>query len=232
MAATYHGVWPGMTLPRSLHPLATEVLQKLSAHRAAAEFVLGGYFALQHYTDYRQTHDIDAWWRGRSSPEAEAALRSVMSGVAATHGYTLRERSFGETLSLELYRGSERAFSFQVAVRSVGLEEPVASAWPPILIETLRDNVGSKMNALVNRGAPRDLRDIRHVVGAGLLSTRECWELWRRKNPEQTVESARQKVLHHLETLDTRRPLAGIPDPAERDAARATRLWFREFLEV
>ncbi|MGH9632321.1 MAG: hypothetical protein ACRD7E_28790, partial [Bryobacteraceae bacterium] len=128
--------------------------------------------------------------------------------------------------------GDTKTFSFQIAVRSVALEEPVPSAWPPILIETLHDNAGSKMNALVNRGAPRDFLDIKHLVDEGLLPVVACWELWAKKNEGQTIASAKQKVLHHLLSLESRRPLESIEDSLERRQAEATREWFRhEFLK-
>ncbi|MGH9627346.1 MAG: hypothetical protein ACRD7E_03135, partial [Bryobacteraceae bacterium] len=92
-----------MTKPRSLHPLADEILQRLAQFPESSEVVLGGYFALQHYADYRTTCDIDAWWRTRASGATEQALRAVMREVAQRGGYELKERKFGETLSLELH---------------------------------------------------------------------------------------------------------------------------------
>ena len=101
----------------------------------------------------------------------------------------------------------------------------------PKHIETLADNLGSKMNALVDRGSPRDFLDVRTTVGAGLISIPQCWDLWARKNPSDTVAVGRQKVLHHLNALETRRPLVSIVDDAARREAKATRDWFRaEFL--
>jgi hypothetical protein len=216
-----------MTKPRSLNPLAEEILIRLSAHPEASEIVLGGYFALQHYADYRQTHDIDAWWKTHASRATEDAIRTVMAGVAEAEGLTLRERSFGDTVSFELHRERVKEFSFQIALRSIALDEPVASAWPPILIETLHDNVGSKMNALVNRGAPRDLVDIKHVVDEGLVSVEDAWAFWAKKNPGQTIESAKQKVLLYLEVLEAKRPLDSISDAGERARAKELRDWYR-----
>ena len=222
-----------MTKPLSLHPLAEDILQRLSRFPDASEIVLGGYFALQHYAGYRTTRDIDAWWKSRATRSAEEALRTVMQEVAQASGYELKERSFADTLSLELHRGGVKEFSFQIAVRSVVLEEPVTSAWPPILIETLSDNVGSKMNALVNRGAPRDFLDIRRVVEVELLAAESCWRLWAKKNTGGSIDSAKQKVRFHLVALEGRRPLETIADPAERRNAQETREWFkREFLNT
>lgn len=62
---------------------------------------------------------------------------------------------------------------------------------PPILIETVRDNVASKMNALVDRGAPRDFLDIRAVIVKGLVSVEECWALWQRPIVEHDLISQR-----------------------------------------
>jgi len=213
--------------PTQIQLLASRVLDALAGKPEASEIVLGGYLALQHFVDYRKTNDIDAWWRTRATKAAEAAIREAMGQVASSEGYELRERRFGDTLSFELCRDGRKSFSFQIAVRSVEIEPPVASAWPPLLIETLRDNVGSKMNALVDRGAPRDFLDIKHVVTADLASSADCWALWLKKNPGDSADAAREKVLHHLTALELRRPLEHIPDLQERERARETREWFR-----
>lgn len=220
-----------MTKPHRLDPLADRVLQALATRAEAREIVLGGYLALQHHLDYRGTHDIDAWWRSTATPEAERAFRETLEDVAQSLGYKVRERRFGETISWELLKDDRKVLSFQIAIRSVELEAPVPSAWSPILIESLADNVGAKMNALVDRGAPRDFRDIHAVATRGLVSTRRCWELWALKNPGQSEAEARQKVQLHLSSLESRRPLSSIKDPTERELAALTRTWFRkEFL--
>lgn len=220
-----------MTKPSSLHPLAEAILARLSLAPEASEVVLGGYFALQHYTGYRETRDIDAWWKTRASKAAEEAIRRAMSEVASAQALALRERSFGDTISFELHRGGVKEYSFQIAVKSTALEEPVASPWPPILMETLRENIGSKMNALVNRGAPRDFLDVKHVIDEELLSMSDAWKLWAAKNPHQTMGSGKQKVLFLLEVLEAKRPLDQIADPVERTRAQSVREWYRqEFL--
>ena len=190
--------------------------------------MLGGYLALQHHLDYRSTHDIDAWWRDRADAAAEASIRRVMQRVAEERGMILQERRFGDTVSFELAGEGPQRFSFQIAVRSIQLEEAVPSAWPPLRVETLADNVGGKMNALVNRGAPRDFRDIHAIVTGGLLTPEQCWELWRAKNPEGALDAAKRNVLLHLASLEARRPLDTIPDLSERERARLVRDWFRE----
>jgi hypothetical protein len=217
-----------MKRPRQLDSLAERVLSLLSGRPEAGEIVLGGYLALQHYLDYRQSHDIDAWWKTRADPGAEGLIRAVMQEVAAEASMELLERRFGDTLSFELAQDGRRRFSFQIATRSIAVEEPQPSPWPPLRIETLPDNVGAKMNALVNRGAPRDFLDIHAVVVAGLLTTARCWDLWQAKNPAGSVDDARRNVLLHLASLDARRPLESIPDPAARERARQIRTWFRD----
>jgi hypothetical protein len=151
-----------------------------------------------------------------------------MQQVATEEGFTLEERRFGETVSFELVREGKRQFSFRVAIRSIALEEPLASAWPPVLIETLADNVASKMNALVDRGAPRDFVDIQQLADLGLVTIPQCWEWWSKKNPGELVEPAKQKVLFHLTSLENRRPLESISDSGDRERARRTREWFKQ----
>src|SRR5438093_5955055 len=111
-----------MRTPENLDPLAEKILRELAGQPQAAEIVLGGYLALQHYLNYRKTHDIDAWWRWRASPEAERAILAAMQRVAADEGLDVRERRFGETLSVELVWQGQKRFSFQIAVRTIALE--------------------------------------------------------------------------------------------------------------
>jgi hypothetical protein len=207
--------------------LAAEVLSGLRAFPESAELVLGGYFALRRYADYRATHDLDAWWKtGRTEPTM-TRVREVMQDVAGRHGLTLVERAWGETVSFELADDERKVFSFQIALRSLELEPPEPSQWQPILIESLADNVGSKMNALVQRGAARDFLDIREVVIRGIASVAQCWDWWVRKNPGMDVRQARAQALRHIQALEQRRPLDSIADGGERESARTTREWIR-----
>lgn len=222
-----------MRKPAVIDPRAEKVLALLAGKPEASEIVLGGYFALRHYTDYRQTHDVDAWWKTRANPATEAVIREAMRRVADDEGCELKERKFGETVSFELVEGGRKGFSFQIAARSVALEEPEVSPWPPVLIETLADNIASKMTALVDRGAPRDFTDVKRVVDEGFVTVEGALDLWRRRNPGGDPEAARQKILLHLVGIESRRPLDSIPDVGERGRAAATRDWFkREFLKV
>ena len=137
-------------------------------------------------------------------------------------------RSWGETVSLELVDKNRKVFSLQIAPRDRYLDATLEAEWPPVRIETLRDNVASKMNALVNRGAPRDLRDVHEVCRRGLLSASQCWELYEEKNPGQSVGDAAAKVLHALERLEVQRPLDSIADADQRREAAAVRSWYRD----
>ncbi len=221
-----------MKKPATIDPRAEKVLRLLAGKPEAGEIVLGGYFALQHYSDYRRTNDIHAWWKTRAVASSELMIRDAMQQLADEEGASLRERKFGDTVSFELVAKGRKVFSFQIAVRSISLEEPAVSTWPPLLIETLNDNIASKMSALVDRGAPRDFTDVRHLVVEGLMTCQGAWELWTRKNPGGSVQAAKQKVLLHLVGLESRRPLESILDGSERERARLTRDWFKqEFLK-
>ena len=219
-----------MSTPKGHDPLAERVLSLLTGQPEAGQIVLGGYFVLHQHVPYRTTHDIDAWWKGRADPAAERAIRNAMQQVSTEQGTELRERRFGETISFELLEAGQVRFSFQIALRSISLEDPQPSAWPPILTETLSDNLASKMNALVDRGAPRDLVDVWTAVDAGLVNVARCWALWQAKNPGGSIEAAKQNVLLHLAGLEARRPLAAMDDPQGRDRARRVRQWIREEL--
>jgi Nucleotidyl transferase AbiEii toxin, Type IV TA system len=222
---------PSPKRPEDVSPFAVAFLHRLQSAAAAEQFVLGGYFALKHYLDYRQTGDVGAWWLAREDPQALAAARAAFAQTAEELGYTVRERAWGETISLEALDGAKKAFSFQVSARSIKIEEPIRSPWGRFPIETLQDNVASKMVALVARGAPRDFVDIKKVVDAGLVSAARCWELWSAKEPGTDLDDARVRVQTHLARLETRMPIERLP--ADRQAAAAElRAWYRnEFIE-
>ncbi len=217
-------------VPRRLNVLAREILDELFAQPAAAALILGGGVALQHYCEYRDTRDIDAWWATMPTFEAEQLVTAVMDKVAKRHGYTLHVRNWGETQSYELQAENQTIFSFQIAVRSVTLEPSLASAWPPLRIETLLDNLGAKMNALVGRGAPRDFLDIYTVAERGLTTVEELWVAWCRKNASKELAEGYVNVLRRLYELEARRPLDSISDSEERARADKLRTWVRRVL--
>lgn len=51
-------------------------------------------------------------------------------------------------------------FSFQLAHRLAQLAPPQSVLWTDVWLDSLPDLVAAKMVALVERGAPRDFRDI------------------------------------------------------------------------
>lgn len=125
--------------PSNLDPLAEALLSGLQDCPACHHLVLGGYFALKHYCDYRVTHDLDAWWSEESlaadRETVRAALRGVLESLASQHKLTVNCRRFGDTESWELLREGQKVFSFQIAQRTLQLEPYVTSPWPPIRIE-------------------------------------------------------------------------------------------------
>lgn len=218
---------PGNHVSGRSESLAAEILSALTAFPEAEELVLGGYFALRQYADYRATNDLDAWWRTGKTERTMACLRQVMVGVAERHDLVFAERAWGETVSLELAEDGRKIFSLQVAVRSIELESPTVSRWPPVLVESLADNLGSKMSALVQRGAPRDFVDVHEAVARGIATVDQCWAWWAGKNPGIDRRLARAQVLRHLEGIEQRRPIDSIGEPREREAAARTRAWTR-----
>ncbi len=213
--------------PKNLNPLARELLESLAGHAEAAEIVLGGGVALSHYLEYRDTVDLDAWWRTEPSDAACALVQQCMMELATKHGFTYRRRTWGETESLELLRGSQKAFSFQISKRTLYLNEAISAEWQPLWIETLQDNVGSKMTALVLRGAPRDFLDIYELVHRSIISIADCWRLWGLKNPGVSEDEARRKICARIEMIEAARPLAAIQPAAAREKAALVRAWYR-----
>jgi hypothetical protein len=143
---------------------------------------------------------------------------------------TSRTRFWGDTESYEILQGSRKIFAFQISRRSVQLDSPHESSWPPVLLETFRENLGAKMNALVQRGAPRDFVDVHHVCTHELAEPADCWEVWIRKNPGSSVREAKAQVLERLSVIESRRPLETIPGETERHASARLRDWVKKRL--
>lgn len=187
--------------PKHLNPHARELLEALAGHPGAAEIVLGGGVALSHYLEYRPTVDLDAWWRDAASAETRRLAEDAMKALATRHGLEFRLRKWGETESYELLNQGRKIFSFQISTRTRYIDEPLPASWAPVQIESLRDNAASKMTALVERGAPRDLLDVYELCNRGMLTVGECWNLWAEKNPGADPHEGRDKVLFHVKRV-------------------------------
>ena len=92
------------------------------------------------------------------------------------------------------------------------------------------------MVALIERGAPRDFRDIFMLCQSGLSHSEECWDLWRQRQAmagsDPDFERAHLAILTHLARISQHRPLEKIIDPQARAEAEKLRAWFKEqFLE-
>lgn len=225
--------------PEDLPPVARAVLQALGVAEGAraavgASLAIGGGVGLQHYINQRPTVDLDLWWTREPSSSDRRALEAAVASVAEEHNYVLRHHSHGDVTSLAFVRKNSAddlaEFTVEVAMRDVQLAPYAQSAWTPVLLESLEDNVASKMVALVSRGSWRDFADIYAVVSNGLITIDNCWTLWARKqdglNRVPDVVSGKASVLRHLARIKQFRPIENIQDPTERARATELRRWF------
>ena len=106
-----------------------------------------------------------------------------------------------------------------------------------MLLDSFPDLVASKMVALVERGAPRDFRDVHALCQAGLTTPHECWTFWQRRQQlagsDTDTDRARLAVETHLTRIAQHRPLDRIADSRQRVEAAQVRAWFaQEFLDA
>ena len=200
----------------------------MGAQPWAGRIVLGGAFALKHYLDYRATHDCDAWWdRAATRDERRGIIAEVRRALERLNpGTEICGENWGDVDSLKVIEAGRAVFSFQIADRAVQLEPCIESGWGGIRIETLRDNLGSKMCALVERGAPRDFGDIYEASKRLGFAPGDLWELWQIKNPDRSLADAAALVRIHIEGIALRRPLGSIADSHDRERATLVRAWF------
>jgi predicted nucleotidyltransferase component of viral defense system len=196
---------------------------------------LGGAFGLAHYYEYRTTHDVDAWWVEPIAGEDRRAIVTALEEALRPFG-EVRTRAWGDVISVELISDNKTIFSFQIARRSAELQAPAVGVWPGgIGVDSLPDLVASKMTALIERGAPRDFRDIYALCQSGIVGIAQCWKLWgerqRLANENASRSRAHLALLSHLARLEQARPLDKIEDAAQKAEAERVRTWFfEEFL--
>jgi hypothetical protein len=217
--------------PSHLSGYAEACLKTLVRADLADRISIGGALGLFHYVDYRPTQDVDAWW---SQTVTEAQKKEVIYAIQSeleSFG-KVSTRSWGDVTSIELSQNNKKVFSFQIATRSVQLEQSVSAGWIDIPLDSLTDLIASKMVALVERGAPRDFLDIYTLCMKGFLTINSCWDLWKKRQSlagsDTNTTRACLAIEIHLERIIMLRPLESILDLDQREQAERLRIWFRE----
>lgn len=213
------------TKPTNLPALAEAVLTAIQDEPWAGCLVLGGGVALAHYLQYRTTVVADCWWEENTASAQKAEVVTMLKkalGQAAQrlHGKSaaVQVRSWQETTSIEVTLASQKIFSWQIAERTRKLRPYVASPYGKIKIETITDNLASKMTALVARGSARDFRDIHAAITRQIVLWEECWQLWEAKNPGLQRKLGERQVVLFLQAIEKRRPLKDVPDEQRAEA--------------
>ena len=222
--------------PSHLSPYARVCLEALVKANLANRISLGGGLGLFQNLDYRPTHDVDAWWSESATEGQKQAVLHELETSLSGFG-SVRVRAWGDVVSVELSQEGKTVFSFQIADRTLRLEESILAGWIDVPLDSLADLAASKMNALVERGTPRDFLDIYTLCQAELLSIQECWALWRRRQTMAGSDTdalrARLAIETHLERIALQRPLEQIVDLGQREQARELRDWFlNKFLQA
>jgi len=217
--------------PTHISEYAHACLGVLSASDLAKHLSLGGAFGLAHYFEYRTTHDIDAWWVEPITQEQQQQVIQLVENSLRSFG-EIRIRLWGDVTSVELAQEKKTVFSFQIARRSAELHPPLPSPWGNIQIDALDDLIASKMNALIERGAPRDFLDIYTLCQQNLCDVAQCWQLWAKRQQLSGDDADRQRAMlairTHLTRLEQSRPLMKITDQGQRQSAEQVREWFKK----
>lgn len=222
--------------PSNVPDHADLCLKAISEANLGDRISLGGAFGLLHYLDYRATNDVDAWWvTAATSQERQQVIDTVKHALAPLG--EVRTRAWGDVVSIELVEGKSKVFSFQIAERSAQLQPSAPLPWADSLLDSFDDLIASKMVALVERGAPRDFRDIHALCRAGLVTPKHCWELWRQRQTLAGSDAGMARAILalqiHLERIALHRPLEQIEDASERGDAEKLRRWFvEEFIDA
>lgn len=224
---------PGLRTPSHISFFAEACLNALVENDLGNKISLCGALALLHYIDYRTTHDVDAWWNESTTSEERAKVIAVLEKILEEFG-VVKTRSWGDVVSVELSQENRTVFSFQIALRSVRLEPSITLPNLNVLTDGLDDLLASKMVALVERGAPRDFRDIFTACQANIVTPQRCWELWSRRQElagsDTNITRAKLAIETHLTRIAQLRPLDRIENAEQREQAQRLRTWFSEEL--
>jgi len=216
--------------PSHLPDLAAICLQTLVEQDLAHALSIGGALGLLHYLDYRSTNDVEAWWAPDTDAATHSAVIRLLEAALQPFG-EVRTRAWGDVVSIELKEEGRKVFSVQIAHRATQLEPSQTAAWVAVPLDSLSDLLASKMAALVERGAPRDFRDIYAVCEADLVTPTEIWALWRQRQLAVGGDldncRAQLAISTHLARITQHRPLDQIADVEARVAAARVREWFR-----
>jgi hypothetical protein len=223
---------PDPTRPTHIPDFADDCLRALAERNLGHKISLGGAFALLHYLDYRSTFDVDAWWHPAATAKEREQVIGTLVAVLSVYG-PVRRRSFGDVTSIELdIEPKKKTFSFQIAERSAQLQPSVSAQWTNVLLDSVSDLIASKMNALIQRGAPRDFRDIYTICQSDLATPLQCWQLWQQRqqltSDDADIDLAKVAINGHLERIEQYRPLATITDRDQHQQAIAVRQWYRK----
>jgi hypothetical protein len=222
--------------PTNIPPFAEICLQALVSSKLNNKISLGGAFGLLHYLDYRTTHDVDAWWEASTTTPEKEQITKLIETTLSQYGQ-VQQRTWGDVVSIELIQTNQTVFTFQIADRSAQLQPSVSAAWIDVSLDSLADLIASKMVALVERGAPRDFRDIYALCQSNLTTPNQCWQLWQERERltggNIDRDRARLALETHLTRIALHRPLDKITDTTQRSEAEQIRNWFRkEFFDA
>lgn len=216
--------------------MAEECLRALGQSGLGKIISIGGALGLLHYLDYRVTRDADAWWSDSATGSEKQKVIEVVRQILLSRG-NVHVRSWGDVVSIELEKNGRVIFSFQIARRTARLNESRKAAWVDVLVDSWEDLVAAKMTALIERGAPRDFRDIFAICQAKLASPADCQALWEKRQTlagsDTDRKRARLAIQAHLKRIALHRPIKKIQDEKERSEAAVLRNWFNgEFIDV
>ncbi len=219
--------------PEDISSYAIRCLEALADAGLGDKVSIGGALGLLHYLEYRSTHDLDAWWVPAATAKDRASVITLIEQTLSSFG-EIKKRAWGEVISIDLEVDRKKVFSFQVASRSAQLRPADPAPWVAVTLDSFQDLLASKMVALIERGAPRDFRDIHAVCSEGLVTAEHCWELWTQRLDLEGIAPdygrARLAIETHLERIEQHRPLESIEGEEQRSAAGRVRRFIREEL--
>jgi predicted nucleotidyltransferase component of viral defense system len=208
-----------LTKDQNISEHAVFVLNEIALSPITDLCIVGG-VALNHYVSYRKTRDIDTTWiNGEPSQDTLTKLDKISQKLAKEFKLNYKRNTSSYVESFNFYKEDQKVFNIDCSIRNTykhgkNLKSPEKTQ-NGIAVESLHDNILSKISALIDRGVPRDITDTLEIVRKTGISFDEIMKNaadfygWNGKLKAEKLET----IEHNIIGIFKRRPLKKVKNP-------------------
>lgn len=199
---------------------ATFILTEIQKDPIDELCIVGG-VALNHYIPYRTTDDLDtSWINGKPNLNTLRKLEIIGNKLSKEYNLIMKKEDNNTVNSFNFFnKQDEKVFSIDCSIRSKFVEKKLIKPLNPsiqgIQVESLYDNITSKVTALIERGIPRDITDTIEIIKKTnisfevIMTNLTNYYKWSDKEKSQKLD----KIEKNVNAIFTRRPINKFKNP-------------------